>query len=383
MERKFTQYALRHADELVDLTCAITRIPAPSYHEEARAEFVADWLRAAGAQGVSVDEDQNVIWPCCEGKSGKWIVLSAHLDTVFGLDVPLEIKKEGDRLYCPGIGDDSANLAVMLLGARWLLENPPQDPQYGILFLATAAEEVSSVGSRRFLERFGAEKLYRFYSFDACYDRIYNGTVNIRRFLITARTPGGHALGCYGMPNAIEELAKVLCRLAENCRAYIAQNALERTAFNAGTICGGERSNVIAKEAELLLELRSDKEVYLQPLFDYMQEAVAAFSRENVSFTVEEVGQPACWNTVDDALTQALTQTHIAMLRTLGLEPEISKAATDCRYPMSKGVPSLCLGLCYTVGPHKLDEYLVPDSLPLGLEFLLMILDSILSSENP
>lgn len=378
MERKFTQYALRHGQELVDLTCEITLIPAPSYHEAARAAFVAEWLRGHGAQEVQIDEDQNVIWPCCEGRSGKWIVFSAHLDTVFGPEVPLQIKKEGDRLYCPGIGDDSANLAVLLMGAKWLLEHPPVEPEDGILFVATAAEEVSSVGSQKFVQRFGAEKLSRFYSFDASYDRIYNGTVNIRRFLITARTPGGHALGNFGAPNAIEELAKVLCRLAENCRSYIAGNGLDRTAFNAGTIQGGERSNVIAKEAQLLLELRSDEKEYLQPLLEYMHDAVAAYSREDVSFTVEEVGRPAWWNTVEPSVMQELTDAHIAMLRALGLEPKISKAATDCRYPMSKGIPSLCLGLCDTVGPHRLDEYLLPDSLPLGLEFLLMIMDSVL-----
>lgn len=378
MERKFEAYARRHARELTELTCAVTLIPAPSYHEEARARFVADWLRSAGAEGVSIDEDKNVIWPCCRGKSGKWIIFSAHLDTVFDFDVPLAIRKEGDRLYCPGIGDDSANLAVMLLGARWLLENPPADHEYGILFLATAGEEVSSVGCQGFVRRFGAEKIHRFYSFDACNTRLYSGTVNNAQFLVTARTPGGHALGNYGTPNAIEELSKVLCMTAVNCRAFIAENGLTRSTVNAGTIKGGERSNVIANEAELLLELRSDKEETFHILVNFLQEAAACYRRDNVQITVERVGQPVWWSTVDEGLMAELAQEHYAMMAALGLNPRISKAATDCRYPMSLGVPSLCLGLCYTIGPHRRDEYLVPDSLPTGLEFLLMILDSVL-----
>ena len=140
------EFVRQHEKELVDLTCQITLIPAPSRHEDARAAFCAQWLRDRGAKDVYIDADKNVVCPICQGRSGKWIVVSAHMDTVFPFDTPLEIRREGDRLYCPGIGDDSANLAILMIGMRWLLENPPVDNEYGILFVATAAEEIGSVG---------------------------------------------------------------------------------------------------------------------------------------------------------------------------------------------------------------------------------------------
>ena len=70
----FHEYALAHADELTKLTCDMTLIPAPSGHERARAEYCAEWLKNAGAEGVEIDEFCNVIWKAFPGKSGKWVI---------------------------------------------------------------------------------------------------------------------------------------------------------------------------------------------------------------------------------------------------------------------------------------------------------------------
>ena len=95
----FHEYASTHADDLTKLTCDMTLIPAPSGHERARAEYCAEWLKNAGAEGVEIDEFCNVVWKAFPGKSGKWIIFSAHTDTVFDFDVPLEIKQVDDKLY--------------------------------------------------------------------------------------------------------------------------------------------------------------------------------------------------------------------------------------------------------------------------------------------
>ncbi|MBQ8815587.1 MAG: M20/M25/M40 family metallo-hydrolase [Lachnospiraceae bacterium] len=375
MERKFVAYAKEKMQELIDLTCQITLIPAPSYHETERATFCKEWLENCGAKGIYIDESGNLIYPCFSGKSGKWIVLSAHMDTVFDLDVPLEIRKDGDKLYCPGIGDDSANLAVLLLGTRWIMEHPPVDSEYGLMVVGTVAEEVGSVGVPPMIDRIGAENIHRFYSFDATYNRLYPDQVNIKSYTITVKTPGGHALGNFGMPNAIEELAKVLCMISQKNLDYIKGNNLKRTTYNAGTIQGGEKRNIIAKEATLLLELRSDREEWCRVLEQNMWDALAYYRRENVSLTAETVGNQPRWSTVSDEVIEAMTKEHLEIMHSLGLDPLVSKSGTDCRYPMHRGIPSVCLGLCMAGNPHSVEEYLIPDSLSSGLELLLVLME--------
>ena len=41
------------------------------------------------------------------------VVCLAHLDTVFHADEPLVVRRDGTRIYCPGIGDNGRGLAAM------------------------------------------------------------------------------------------------------------------------------------------------------------------------------------------------------------------------------------------------------------------------------
>lgn len=375
MERKFLHYAQERAQELLDLTCQITQIPAPSHHEAERAAFCSDWLKNCGAEGIYTDESGNLIYPCFTGRSGKWIILSAHMDTVFDLDVPLTFHREGERLYCPGIGDDTANLAVLLIGTRWIMEHRPVDPEYGLMIIGTVAEETGSEGVPPLIDQIGPENIYRFYSFDASYNRLYSDQVNIKNYMITVKTPGGHALGDFGTPNAIEELAKILCMISQKNWEFIAKNDLKRTTFNAGTIEGGQKHNIIAKEAKLLLELRSDKEEWCSVLERNMWETLEFYRRDKVSLDAETVGNLPWWSIVPDEVITAMTEEHLKIMHSLGMEPVVSKSGTDCRYPMNQGIPSVCFGLCMAGNPHSLDEYLIPESLPNGLELLLVLME--------
>lgn len=94
------------------LTYELCAIPAPTGSEGRRAQFCLSYLRGHGAAAY-LDEAGNVVFPyACEG-SGKVLVLAAHMDTVFPEGTPLGVREEGGRAFCPGIGDDTANLAVL------------------------------------------------------------------------------------------------------------------------------------------------------------------------------------------------------------------------------------------------------------------------------
>lgn len=378
MAQTFKEYAQAHYQELLDMTLELVQIPAPSGHEEKRAEWVKAWLEKYGAKGVYIDGAKNVIWPAFEGKSSKYIMVSAHTDTVFSLDVPLEVKEVDGRIYCPGIGDDTANLTILMMGMRYLLEHPPVDNEYGILFVATAAEEIGSLGILHFLKEFGADKLYQTYSFDANTIEMFADTVNISNFKITVKGPGGHALGKYGTPNAIEELSRVLVMAADNCRKYIADNGLRFTTINAGTITGGERTNIIAVNAELMVELRSDRKHTFEVVKNYLMEAVEHYRSEQIEITVEAPRQDMYWNNVPDEVQEALAQEALELCAQVGWKPSVIKACFDCRAPMNLGIPSLGIGLVDYVGPHKLDENMNPLALPAGLELVLLILQRLL-----
>jgi len=374
VKQDYEKFVKDNIDALTDFTYKMVTVPAPSLSEAARAELCMEWLRGIGAEGMYTDEMGNVIYPACKGRSGKWVIFSAHMDTVFATDVPLNIAREGDVVYCPGIGDDTANVTVMLYGAKWLAEHLPLDSEYGIMFVCTVCEEIGSRGIVKVIDDIGAENVYRFYSFDCSYEFIYPDAVNIRSKQITVTAPGGHALEAFGTPNAIEILSRILCEASDKCREYIAELGSELTTFNAGIISGGTKRNIIAEKATLDFEVRSDIKEYQEHLEAIFDETAASYRTDEVGVEICRMGKGPLWRTVDDETVRLMTEEHEEILRSFGIEPIITKACTDCRYPMSRGIPSICLGLCKAGDPHKLREYFYPDSLGDGLRIMITLI---------
>ena len=94
--------------ETLELIKTLCRIPAPSHREERRAAFIREWLEARGFS-AEIDDAKNVRCGWGVEESGEIAVVMAHIDTVFPDLEPMPMREEGGRLYCPGVGDDTAN----------------------------------------------------------------------------------------------------------------------------------------------------------------------------------------------------------------------------------------------------------------------------------
>ena len=99
-----TAYADEAYEEELELLRALAQIPAPSGHEERRAEFVRDWLLAQGAPvgSVRVDGAKNVILNLLAGPGapgdGGLAVFAAHTDVVFPDTDALPLAESATRL---------------------------------------------------------------------------------------------------------------------------------------------------------------------------------------------------------------------------------------------------------------------------------------------
>lgn len=100
----------QHLKDLIELT----EIPPPPFMEEARAERFAEMLREAGLTDVRIDEVGNVIGRRPGRAVGRVVAFSAHLDTVFPEGTDVTVRFDDDKMYAPGIGDNSRGLVVLL-----------------------------------------------------------------------------------------------------------------------------------------------------------------------------------------------------------------------------------------------------------------------------
>ena len=180
----------------------LCRIPAPSFHEEKRAEFCKAWLEDIGAAGVYIDEANNVIFPLnCEGCS-EITVFAAHTDTVFPDLEPMKYVEDDERIYCPGVGDDTASVAVLMMTVKFIIEKSIQ-PEKGVLFVLNSCEEgLGNLKGTRQLMRSYAGRVAGFVTFDSNISYINHVCVGSQRYEVEVLTKGGHSFQDFGVKNA-------------------------------------------------------------------------------------------------------------------------------------------------------------------------------------
>ena len=367
MQEKIKQFQDTCIPELHKLLADLVAIPAPSNHEEQRAAFCKEWLEMQGAEGVIIDEALNCIYPInCEGRDDI-VVFAAHTDTVFPDTTPFELKNDGEKFYAPGVGDDTASLAVLLMVTKFIIQNKLK-PNCGILVVANSGEEGlgNLKGTRKLMEEYKG-RIKEFYTFDARYVNVYSRCVGSHRYEVECATQGGHSFAAFGRPNAIAELAELIADLyrvevpvKENCK----------TTYNVGSIEGGTSVNTIAQNAKMLYEYRSDDAECLAIMQKNFEDAIErAKARGKATFTVKSVGIRPCDGDVDRDVHNRMIENAIAICQKhTGLPCTPRSASTDCNIPMSMGIPSLCLGVYEGGGAHTREEYVVIDSLPTGLK---------------
>ena len=156
------------ADEQLELLLTLAPIPAPSNQEQQRAAFCKQWLEAQGAENVTVDEALNVILPIGVTDSNPLVVYAAHSDVVFPDTKPLPLRVENGRIYCPGVGDDTASATALLMGAKYILRNKLQPRDTGVLLVINSGEEGlgNLKGTRQLFADYGS-RIKEFSSFDS------------------------------------------------------------------------------------------------------------------------------------------------------------------------------------------------------------------------
>ena len=108
-----------HQPQLRQWQLEIVRIPAPPFGEAARAAWFLDRFGQLGLTNVDTDDVGNVLAelpPESPAVEAPCILLSAHLDTVFPADTPIDPieEKDSQRIYAPGICDNAAGLSGLL-----------------------------------------------------------------------------------------------------------------------------------------------------------------------------------------------------------------------------------------------------------------------------
>jgi acetylornithine deacetylase/succinyl-diaminopimelate desuccinylase-like protein len=364
----------RMTRELVELC----EIEAPPFHEEARGSWFLERFRELGLGGVRRDEVGNVVGVRHGSGTGPHVVLSAHLDTVFPPGTDCRVRREGTRLYAPGIGDDCSGLAAMLAVIR-ALDAGGVGTRLPVAFLATVGEEGEGDlrGVRHFFEVSPlASSVSAFVSLDGPgVERITNRALGSRRFRVAFTGPGGHSWGDFGIVNPIHALGRAVARLA-NYPAPIEP----RTTYNVGRVEGGRSVNAISQEASMSVDLRSTSPAELDRLEAFFRRAVAEAGRDenrlgassgsSLGVRVEQIGNRPSGETSPDA---PIVRILVEASRAVGVEPRFDCSSTDSNIPISLGIPAVTIGSGgQSANAHSLGEWFDPRGREVGIKRALL-----------
>ena len=339
-------------------------IPAPSGHEEKRAEYCLEFLKSVGGKDAYIDSALNVILPInIEGKDSV-TVIGAHTDIVFGYEVPLNYEEKDGKIFCPGIGDDTVCAVILMFTAKYILENDIK-PENGLVIILDSCEEGMGnlKGMRQFMNDFEG-RVKEFVTYDSCFDSIADECVGSVRYNVTVKTQGGHSFGSFGNANAIVELSKIV---SEIYKLQVPKKDNSHTTYNVGTIQGGTSVNTIAQNASMLCEYRSDTKECLDMMKTEFERIFESAKSDKVTVDVKVVGERPCSN-VDKALQSTLANRCKKVLdEVYGTDIYFRSGSTDCNIPLSMGIPAVNVGVYIGGKSHTREEWLEKASVPTGL----------------
>ena len=381
--RECLQWFTREKQWINEAHLQLCRVPAPTFLEQERAAWFLEQFRELGCE-ASADRVGNVAVALGDDSSGRYVALTAHLDTVLTPRGKDEITVDTDgRFRGPGVSDNGAGLAALLAIARAVKSSGKPDVleglRTGLLLVANVGEEGEGnlIGMRHICKHSPfAGKIDAFVVADgANTDHITSRALGSRRFEVTFSGPGGHSWSDYGVGNPLHALCRAVSTFSET---RLPQSP--KSAINVGLIEGGASVNAIPQTARAKVDIRSENNEVMEGLVDALTSAVdRARDIENqratggkVTSRLREIGsRPAASLPVTSSILQYVRAVDFH----LGIRSHLDCSSTDANVPLSMGIPTISIGAggCGG-GAHTPQEWYSPDGRDLGLKRILLTL---------
>jgi glutamate carboxypeptidase len=340
---------------VLDLLQELVEIESPTGDTSELRDRLAGELQAIGGTVAVHGEHLRADF----GGPGAPLLLLGHLDTVWPrgtLDV-MPWRVEDGRAYGPGSYDMKGGVVVMLEAIRRSAD------VRALRVVLTADEEIGTPTGRGLL----AEAVDGVAAAFVCEPPTPDGGLKtarkgLGRFRIRITGEAAHAGEPEKGVSAIEELAREILRL------HALSDPARGITVNVGVVSGGTRENVVAAEAEALLDVRvahaEDCEVIERALQSPRAEVGGGWTRPPLERT--------------PAGAALFTRAREAG-RGLGLELGEATVAggSDGNLVAALGVPVLDGLGAEGGGAHALDEHVLVESLPVRAELLARILRSL------
>ena len=255
----FLDYCLANHDWLLEFIEALVAIESPSDDPAAVnrcGRELASRLEAIGAAVTPIPSTTaGDHLRASFGSGDRQVLLLGHFDTVWpvGQLARMPLKRDGGRLYGPGVFDMKAGIGLATLAMRAVLDAGGFERCRAVM-LWTTDEEVGSRTSRALIET-EATKSDAVLVFEPSLPGggLKTSRKGVGQFEIVARGVSAHAgLDPGKGVSAVRELARQIVSIDD------LQDPAHGVTVSATVISGGTRANVIPDEARATIDARAD-----------------------------------------------------------------------------------------------------------------------------
>ncbi len=366
--RQYRKAARELNDILLTNLVMIGEVPSPTFGEEMRVRLLEDRFAMCGLDNCSTDEVGNAlgILPGSDGEEN--ILVVAHVDSLFAETVDHTINVQPDKVTGPGVGDNA-------LGVATLATLPSLLEQLGIQL----RHNLILLGGARSLGRGNLEGL-RFFlkncklplKAGVCLEgvplgRLSYSSIGMLRGEIHCAVPEEYDWTRFGVVGAISSLNEVINSISE-----IPLPRRPRTSVVLGSISGGQAFNVIAKEAVLRFEIRSESADVVENIRRQIDDITAEVSaRTNAGVTLRVL---AVRNPGGIPFQHPLVRNARDIMKALGVKNRMSPSTSELTAFISEDIPAVTLGITRGDRLNEPDETLQIKPMFSGLAQILGVL---------
>ena len=349
----------------------IGELPAPTYHEAQRVNFIKDRFNESGIQQYSSDEAGNAmaILPGTEGAEN--ILVVSHVDTIFPATSDHTVSIESDVVRGPGIADNSLGVASIVSFPELLKTAGVRLKNNLVLLAASRSLGRGNLEGIRFFLQNNAHPLKA----GVCIEGVRLGRLNFAsigmiRGEIQCTVPEEYDWNRFGAAGAIVTLNEVINKITE-----IPLPKRPQTSVVFGSIEGGSGYSVIPTQAVLRFEVRSESAEIVDGISNQIADIaseVASRTRGNVDLDIFAQRTPG-----GISYDHPLAARSRSIIEGLGIEHRVGPSTSELAAMIDHDIPAVTLGLTQGENLNKPNESISIEPIFTGLAQVLGVLRAI------
>jgi tripeptide aminopeptidase len=349
----------------------IAEIPAPTFEEAHRVEFLKQRFTECGLQNISTDQVGNAlaVLPGTHGDNA--ILVNAHIDTPFSASINHTLSVDATQVTGPGVADNSLGIAALATLPTLLEGTGLQFHSDLILMGTTRSLGHGNLGGLRFFLANNQQPVKAGLCIEGVQlgrlDHTSRASINCQ---ITCRISESGVADDTARAGAIVVLNRVINRINE-----LVPDDDPDVELVFGSIKGGTTFKTPARRAQLRFQIRCETTPRLTKLaeqIDTLTDDISARTGAAVDFELT-----ARSDSGGITANHPLAKASRVVITALDIEPRMGCCSSAASSFADSGIPAITVGITRGANLNQTDECVLIDPIFKGLAQVIGIIKAI------